>query len=133
MSRLGQIFLMVSDLSTSRTFYENSIGLEPSEIGDSSVAYQTGSCELKIESDFDPQILEQFNISPPPEEARGTGAIHVIEVDVQLDDLFERIERALADEPGELLIEPREVPWGDRMFLVADPDGYVLEIRSPKA
>jgi predicted enzyme related to lactoylglutathione lyase len=42
------------------------------------------------------------------------------------------MQRELADAPGELLIEPREVPWGGRMFLARDPDGYVLELRPPE-
>lgn len=131
--RVKQLFLMVSDLEASRAFYEDALGAVPTDVGESSVAYDTGACELKLESDFPPEVLEQFNLSQPPESDRGGGAVHVVETDTPLDERYEHMERALADAPGELLIEPRDVPWGGRMFLAADPDGYVLEVRPATA
>jgi catechol 2,3-dioxygenase-like lactoylglutathione lyase family enzyme len=132
MDSLKQTFLMSSDLTESRHFYENAVGLEPREVGDGSVAYETSGSELKIEADFSPEQLEAFNLSPPADGDRGDGLIIVLSVDEQLSDIHERIQRELADSQGELLTEPREVPWGERMFLVRDPDGYVLEIRPPE-
>lgn len=130
MPDVKQVFLMTADLDAARTFYEDALGLTTREVGDSSVAYETGACELKVESDFDPEVLEQFGMTPPPSEGRGAGAVHVLAVEEPLDDCYARMADALDDAPGELLIEPREVPWGGRMFLARDPDGYVLEIRS---
>jgi catechol 2,3-dioxygenase-like lactoylglutathione lyase family enzyme len=131
MSSLKQIFLMSADLEATREFYETAVGLEPREVGESSVAYETGSAELKIEADFAPEELEAFNLSPPAER-RGEGVIVVLGLDQPIAETYERMQRELADAPGELLIEPREVPWGGRMFLARDPDGYVLELRPPE-
>ena len=128
MTRLSQLFLMSSDLPAAREFYETALGLEPRTVGKTSVAYETGGCELKIQADFDPETLEPFGLSPPSGE-RGEGGIVVLAVDRTLDDLYERMSTELDGSPGEVLIEPREVPWGGRMFLARDPDGYVLEIR----
>lgn len=132
MATVKQTFLMSTDLERARRFYEGAVGLEPREVSDGSVAYETAGAELKIEQDFDPAELEAFNLSPPPEEGRGEGIVIVVSVDTPIDETYERMERELADAPGELLIEPRDVPWGGRMFLARDPDGYVLEIRPPE-
>lgn len=128
MTELSQLFLLSSDLPAAREFYETALGLEPRTVGDASVAYETGACELKIQADFEPGTLEPFGLSPPSDR-RGEGGIVVLVVDGPLEERYERLSTALADGPGELLIEPREVPWGGRMFLARDPDGYVLEIR----
>lgn len=129
MTTLAQLFLTSSDLEAAREFYEAAVGLEPRTVGDGSVAYETGACELKIEADFDPEELAAFGLSPPGDD-RGDGAVVVLAVEEPLEDVYERMERELADRPGELLVEPREVPWGGRIFLARDPDGYVLELRA---
>ena len=128
MTDLSQLFLLSGDLPAAREFYETALGLEPRTVGDASVAYETGACELKIQADFDPDALEPFGLSTPSGQ-RGEGGIVVLAVDDPLDECYERMSTALEDEPGEVLIEPREVPWGGRMFLARDPDGYVLELR----
>lgn len=127
MANLAQLFLTSTDLEATRRFYEDAVGLEPDTVGDSSVAYDTGACELKLQADFDPEELEAFGLSPPPDTGRGDGAVVVLTVEEPLRETYDRI--ADADTRGDLLIEPREVPWGGRMFLAKDPDGYVLEIR----
>ncbi|KAB1197139.1 MULTISPECIES: VOC family protein [Haloferax] len=128
MATLAQLFLTSGDLATAREFYEVAVGLEPRTVSNGSVAYETGACELKIEADFDPEELAAFGLSPPGSE-RGDGAVVVLVVDEPLADVYARMERELDERPGELLVEPREVPWGGRIFLARDPDGYVLELR----
>lgn len=131
MSDLRQLFLMTADLERARAFYETAVGLDSREVGESSVAYETGDCELKLQADFDPAVLAEFGLSPPPDGERGAGAVVVLGVDRPLDDVYERMADELDGAPGELLVEPQSVPWGGRMFLARDPDGYVLEIRPP--
>jgi catechol 2,3-dioxygenase-like lactoylglutathione lyase family enzyme len=128
MSELIQTYLMTADLERSRRFYESGVGLTPSTKGDSSVAYETGGCELKLQADFDETTLASFNLSPPGEN-RGDGAILVVTTDGPLADVHDRIE-ALDDDVGTAVTEPRDVPWGDRMFLARDPNGYVCELRA---
>lgn len=129
MTQVTQTFLLVSDVEQSRRFYEGALELPVSETGESSVAYETGTCELKIQADFEPGVMEQFDLAAPPADGRGAGAVHVLGVDEPLDSVYDRVTRELDGEAGEPLIEPREVPWGGEMFLVRDPDGYVFEIR----
>lgn len=128
MVELNQLYLMTADLERSRKFYEDGLDLTPERVGDATCSYEMGQCELKLQSDFSAAVLAEYNLDPPGDE-RGTGAIFVIAVERNLDDLYESLMAQDASSPGTVLTEPQDVPWGDRMFLVRDPEGYVLEIR----
>jgi catechol 2,3-dioxygenase-like lactoylglutathione lyase family enzyme len=127
MPALLQTYLMTSDLDRSRPFYETGLGLEPRREGESSVSYETGGCELKLQADFGPDQLDAFNLEPPGED-RGEGAIVVVELEEELEAVHRRLA-ALEAGRGEPITEPRAVPWGERMFLARDPNGYVYEVR----
>lgn len=117
---------MVSDLEESTAFYEETIGLDVTKRSNE-VRFDTGAAELVIEEDFDEQVLAQFGLEPPGED-RGDGVITVIEVD-DPDEVYERA----VDHGADVVLEPRDVDWGRRMCLIADPDGYVLEVSKPLA
>lgn len=125
MPRLHQTYLMVSDLAAAERFYTEALGLPVARRGERSVAFETGDCTLKIEADFDAETLDAFGLRPPGDE-RGDGAVIVLEVD-DVDDAHERATGADAD----VLMPPRTASWGRRLFLVRDPDGYVLEVSRP--
>lgn len=127
MAELIQMYLMTADLECSRRFYETGLGLSPRQEGETSVAYETGQCELKLQADFDKETLASFNLESPGAD-RGEGAIVVVETDERLEDVHHRIDD-LDDRFGTALTEPREVPWGERMFLARDLNGYVYEVR----
>ena len=129
MSKLLQVYLMVSNLENSRYFYENIIGLDPSKIGDKTCAYFIDGCELKLQTDFEPIALKAFNLDPPKEGHRGDGAVYVIRVNKNLSRLYEMMKEKIINSKGELVTEPRNVPWGESMCLVRDPDGYLIELR----
>lgn len=122
---LHQAFLMVADVGRSTAFYAETIGLDIADRGDRSTAFDTGEGQLMIEQDFEPEALAAFGLEPPG-EPRGDGLIVVIEV----DDVAAVHERAV-DADADVLIEPREVDWSREMFLVRDPDGYVVEVSRP--
>lgn len=122
---LHQTFLMVSDIDRSTEFYRDALGLPVAHRGDRSTAFDTGGAELMIEQDFGEDELAAFGLAPPGEE-RGDGVIVVIEVD-DVEAVHEQAAAAGAD----VVMEPREVEWGREMFLVRDPDGYVLEVSRP--
>lgn len=123
--RLHQIYLMVSDLEETVRFYEEVLGLTVNEHGERSVEFETGDCPLKVEADFDAETLDTFGLEPPGER-RGDGAIIVLNIE-DVESTYEQAVEADAD----VLIEPREVSWGHKLFLVRDPDGYVLEVSRP--
>lgn len=123
--RLHQTFLMVTDIDRSTAFYRDALGLEVAERGERSTAFETGAAELMLEQDFGEEELAAFGLTPPGED-RGDGLIVVIEVD-DVEAVHEQAAAAGAD----VVMEPREVDWGREMFLVRDPDGYVLEVSRP--
>lgn len=123
--RLSQTFLMVSDVEQSIEFYEETLGLDLIERGDRSATFDTGECTLVLEQDFDADTLTGFGLEPPGEE-RGDGIIVVLDVD-DVDGIHEQAVTTDAD----VRMEPRNVDWGRRMCLIADPDGYILEISRP--
>ncbi|WP_435317039.1 VOC family protein [Haloarchaeobius sp. TZWSO28] len=122
---MKQVYLMASDVERSTTFYEEALGLECTDRGDRSAAFETGACTLKIENEFDEATLDAFGLAPPG-NSRGDGVIIVLEVE-DVEAIYEN-----AVEAGvEPLIKPREVDWGRKLFLVRDPDGYTLEVSQP--
>lgn len=123
MSRdVTQVYLMVSDLEESAAFYADALGLPIKESSDRRVSFDTGTCELKLEADFDRETLAAFGMDSPGER-RGDGAIIVITVE-SVDDVYQ----SALDADANLLIEPRETSWGRKIVLIRDPDGYVIEI-----
>ncbi|WP_332900139.1 VOC family protein [Haladaptatus sp. CMSO5] len=122
---LAQVFLQVADVSQSVAFYETGLGLTVTHRGEQNATFETGSCELMVQKQFDAQTLDGFGLVPP-EEPKGSGAIIVIEVE-EVEEAYEGLDAVDAD----LRCEPQVVPWGREMFIVADPDGYILEISRP--
>ena len=120
---------MVSDLGNSRNFYERVIGLSPRNKGKGTCAYETGGCELKLQVDFDPIALKAFNLDPPRDGNRGDGSVYILTIEDEISQIYKRIKDVIKNSNGKLITEPREVPWGESMFLVRDPDGYLIEIR----
>jgi len=122
---LHQTLLMVSDLDASVAFYRDLVGLSIGEAGEGNVEFETGESTLVLESDFDQEVLDAFGLKQPGEE-RGMGVIVAIEV----ADVEAVYNRARAAEVA-IRMDPREVPWGRRMMLLSDPDGYAVEVSRP--
>lgn len=125
MPTLHQLFLMVTDVDETVAFYRDALGLDVVDRGDRSATFETGRCSLVVERDFDAETLSAFGLSPPG-DSRGDGAIVVLEVD-DVDAVYDRATAADAD----TVLPPTDVDWGRRMFLVRDPDGYVVEVSRP--
>lgn len=122
---LEEVYVMVTDLDQSVQFYDEEIGLSVRKRGDRSATFKTASGTLKIEEDFDAETLANFGLEPPGDD-RGKGVIIVLEV-ADADRIYDGLNEHEVD----IIKEPSEVPWGRKMFLVRDPDGYVLEIYHP--
>ena len=125
--RVAQVYLMVEDVERAVAFYRDALGLELARRGERSAEFETGACTLKVEREFDEATLAGFGLEPPA-EPRGEGVIVVLEV-TDVDSVHEQAAAAGV----EVLAGPRDVDWGRRLFLVRDPDGYVLEVSQPTA
>ena len=116
---------MVTDLNASATFYEDVIGLDPVQLKDSNVEFNTGQCTLVLEEDLDQGILDQFGL-PQPGEQRGGGVI--VAIAVEKPEAVNKISERAVEAGNTVRMEPTNVDWGRRMALLADPDGYTVEV-----
>jgi len=126
---LHQTLLMVRDLDASVEFYRDVVGIETAEESDTNVEFDTGDATLVLESDFGPEVLDAFGLDEPGEE-RGRGVI--VAVDVGDPDAVDAVEDRAVDAGADVRMGPRDVDWGRRMMLVADPDGYTVEVSAPR-
>lgn len=94
---------MAENLDRSVAFYRT-LGFTIVDEGSRSVEFDTGQTRLKLESDFDPETLEVFGLTPP-EENRGDGAVIVVSVD-DVDRLVDDAVAAIREFGGELLAGP---------------------------
>jgi len=124
-SEVVQVFVTTPSLGEARPFYEDALRLDPERVGETSIEYATEGARLKVQEDFDDEQLAEFGLDAPPDPpGRGGGAVFVLRV----GDIHEACERADGG-VGEVVCEPRPVPWGDEIALVRSPAGYVFELR----
>lgn len=123
---LHQSLLMVRDLDESTAFYRDSVGLPVSEANEGNVEFDTGQTTLVLESDFDEDVLDAFGLDAPGDD-RGRGVI--VAIDVERPEAVDAVCDGLPDDA--VRMAPTAVDWGRRMALVADPDGYTVEISAP--
>lgn len=122
---LHQSLLMVTDLDASTEFYRDVVGLEPDAVEQGNVEFATGQCTLVLESDFDEDVLDAFGLDDPGND-RGNGVIVAVAV-----DSVEEVHRRAAETGVDVRLEPTDVDWGRRILLLADPDGYIVEVSTP--
>ena len=119
-----KLFPMLSALDFERAlaFYAEQLGGResyrfPSEGPPAFVALQFGASELGIgRIDGSPALHGQ-----PLRPASG----HRVELCVYVDDVDATVAR-LAEAGAPVLLAPRDMPWGERVAYVADPDGNLV-------
>lgn len=119
---------MVTDLKESVEFYRDIIGLKPDQVRDSNAEFNTGQATLVLEEDFDQEVLDSFGLDEPGDD-RGQGTIVAIEVNSP--ESVDRIVKRAAETGIMVRMDPTDVDWGRRMALLADPDGYTIEVSAP--
>jgi len=119
---LSQVFLLVSDLGRSRRFYRQLLNREPASEDTRHARFDLGQISLTIHEDLTAEEVALWKVGPMPER-RGWG----VYLTFPTDDL-EETYRKLSHTGTEVLTTPQATSWGTRMFLVKDPDGYLLEL-----
>ena len=119
---LSQVFLLVSDLSRSIQFYRQLLDREPASQDARHSRFDLGQVSLTIHEDLTPAEVSIWKVEPMPER-RGWGVYLTFPTD-DLDETYRRLTAI----GGEILTTPQAPSWGTRMFLVKDPDGYLLEL-----
>ena len=125
-TRFNRIGMFVKDLDKMVGFYRDVLGFEVETTGDGYALFEHEGIELGM---FARALLPEFLDEEPtyPSGLNGTFA-HTIDVEdfFDVDDEFERVVEAGA----KVVAEPKDVPWGQRSSMVADPEGNMIEISS---
>jgi uncharacterized glyoxalase superfamily protein PhnB len=74
-------------------------------------------------------LLNQDDGAKGWDRVKGQGISLMFTTTASVDDVANRIKAS----GGTLLSEPADMPWGARVFRVADPDGFQLVIASERA
>ncbi|HEY5790198.1 MAG TPA: VOC family protein [Gammaproteobacteria bacterium] len=122
---ISTVFLVVADLAASRRFYSEQLGLAEVSAKQDHVRYRVGNQFLVIHGPLPDSVFTAWNM-PPARDPRGTGVVLTLrcaDVDAAHAELLARGVQPLGP--------PCDAAWGARMFLLADPSGYVLEVSRP--
>jgi lactoylglutathione lyase len=125
MARSAFPILYVPDVERSARFYTGQLGFEeiarmPPDGDAGYISLQLGDSRLAVVH------------SSWPEERIGVrvGSLPRFELWVYVDDVDETVARLrAADVP--VLADPEDMPWGERMAYVADPDSNPVALASP--
>ena len=118
------ISLTVRDLPRSLAWYTDVLGFSKARdfVRDGVVtgaALTAGDVELSINQD---------DGTKGKDRALGQGFSMRLVTEQRIDDVAARVKSA----GGRLDTEPADMPWGARIFVVVDPDGYRLVVSSPR-
>ena len=119
---LSQVFLLVSDLARSVQFYLKLLDRAPTSEDARHARFDLGPISLIIHEDLTPAEVSLWRVDPRPSR-RGWG-VYLTFPTADLEGAYQKLMGIGA----EILTVPRATSWGSLMFIVKDPDGYLLEI-----
>ena len=124
--RFNMIGIFVSDIGRMVEFYRDVLGMEVKSEGDYYTLFEHEGIELGM---FARSMMGDF-IEAELTYPSGVNGTFSLSIDVDdfydVDDEFERIIEAGATP----VAQPKDVPWGQRSSMVADPEGNMIEISS---
>jgi lactoylglutathione lyase len=110
---LAYLSMYVGDLSASRRFYAELLGLDVVDEGEWGIVVRKGDVGLFL-------------------HGRQDNPVQHLELTFDVDDADVAVE-ALRSQGIQVVDEPSDREWGDRDGAVADPDGNVVYLRSTGA
>lgn len=125
--KLAYTILYVDDVARSLAFYRAAFGLEQRflhESGDYG-ELDTGSTTLAFSSR---RLLREMGHHPQRADARAP----CFEIALTTDDVPAAMQRAV-EAGAKPMQEPRQMPWGQTVAYVADPEGFLIELCTPVA
>jgi uncharacterized glyoxalase superfamily protein PhnB len=111
--KLNSALLYVSDLLKTQEFYTK-IGATVTVLDDKSISVDIGGFELQCFDQMKVMFAGDANI-----KGKGIGVFFYIVVD-DIDATFE----SFVQKGVKTSTEPKDWEWGNREFVVKDPDGY---------
>lgn len=107
--------LTAKDLATSVSWYRDVLGCDVLYQSETSAGINAGNLFIYLNQDDGKRGWDRV---------KGEGFALQFMVDGGVDDVASRIKAA----GGKLESEPADMPWGQRMFRVLDPDGFRISI-----
>ena len=123
--QFGYTILYVDDVTSTLDFYGKAFGLATRYVHESGSygELETGATALAFVSHA---LLRQIGKTPqPPALDKPTSEIALV-----TDDVATATTRALAA-GAKLVSEPKEMPWGQTIAYVGDPNGFLVELCTP--
>ena len=123
--QFGYTILYVDDVTSTLDFYGKAFGLATRYVHESGSygELETGATALAFVSHA---LLRQIGKTPqPPALDKPTSEIALV-----TDDVATATTRALAA-GAKLVSEPKEMPWGQTISYVGDPNGFLVELCTP--
>ena len=125
-TRFKMIGIFVNDLERMVGFYRDVLGVAVKTRDEHYAVFEHEGIDLAM---FVRSILPEF-LDEEPTYPRGLNGTFALTIDVpdfeDVDAEFERIIEAGA----KAVAEPKDVPWGQRACVIADPEGNLIEISS---
>ena len=125
-TRFHMIGIFVSDILKMVEFYRDVLGVEVKTIGEHYAVFEHEGIGFAM---FGRAILPEL-LDKEPTYPSGLNGTFALAIDLprfeDVDPEFERVVEAGANP----VMEPRDVPWGQRSSMVADPEGNLIEIAS---
>lgn len=113
--------LMTTDVTATARFYRERLLFETTFEADWYVSLRRGSWELAVLAGDHPTI---------PEPARGAVAAGVL-VNLEVEDVDAEYQRLVVDGGLPALLPLQSEPFGQRHFVVAGPDGVLIDVITP--
>jgi lactoylglutathione lyase len=102
--------------------FEEQVRLPGPDGGAGFIGLRRDAAELAVVTEDSPRMLAGVEPGPGPRH----------ELFVYVEDVDAAVTRAAAN-GGSVLKEPADMPWGERVGFVADPEGNVVSLAAPVA
>ncbi len=122
---LPAIFLITKDYEASRRFYTETLELKEASREKNHVCYTLRGTALVIHAPISDAEMRRWSLEPLT-EPRGSGVVLTL-----APDDVDRAHATLLKKGADVVFAPRNVPWGARMFMLRDPNGFLIEVSRP--
>jgi predicted enzyme related to lactoylglutathione lyase len=122
--RFASIRIITDDVDRLADFYATVTGITPERPAPVFAAFRSGDATLAIGA--------RATIAMLPEGTLAAAANSSVIIEFQVDDVDAEYAR-LRDTVDSWVLEPTDMPWGNRSALLRDPDGNVVNLFAPLA
>ena len=122
---LPAVFLITKDYEASCRFYTETLELKEVSREKEHVRYDLGGTSLIIHAPIPDEEMRKWKLDPL-QEPRGSGVVVTLSPE-DVDSAYD----ALAGKGVETVFPPLDAPWGVRMFMLKDPNGFLIEVSKP--